>query len=92
MLLRGLGLNFFDYMALLTTGHGGTFVRSGSLLVYRPSGNEPRLYAGSRRGIPYHARGGCLYVVRQGTPVWFGMVRCCWGYAASSMSFGVRDS
>ncbi|MFJ8982970.1 FAD/NAD(P)-binding protein [Streptomyces sp. NPDC102282] len=57
VLLRGLGLNFFDYMALLTTGRGGTFVRSGSLLVYRPSGNEPRLYAGSRRGIPYHARG-----------------------------------
>ncbi|MEU8872894.1 FAD/NAD(P)-binding protein [Streptomyces javensis] len=58
VLLRGLGLNFFDHMALLTAGRGGTFVpdvRGG--LVYRPSGLEPRLYAGSRRGIPYHARG-----------------------------------
>ncbi|GAA3365626.1 hypothetical protein GCM10017744_069130 [Streptomyces antimycoticus] len=58
VLLRGLGLNFFDHMALLTAGRGGTFAphpRGG--LVYRPSGREPRLYAGSRRGIPYHARG-----------------------------------
>ncbi|MGA6157289.1 FAD/NAD(P)-binding protein [Stenotrophomonas sp. NPDC087984] len=58
VLLRGLGLNFFDHMALLTAGRGGTFAphpRGG--LAYRPSGREPRLYAGSRRGIPYHARG-----------------------------------
>ncbi|MGW7367881.1 FAD/NAD(P)-binding protein [Streptomyces sp. NPDC054841] len=57
VLLCGLGLNFFDHMALLTTGRGGTFVRAGDRLVYRPSGREPRLYAGSRRGIPYQARG-----------------------------------
>ncbi|EST34165.1 FAD/NAD(P)-binding protein [Streptomyces roseochromogenus] len=58
VLLRGLGLNFFDYMALLTTGRGGTFARDGAeRLVYRPSGNEPVLFATSRRGIPYHARG-----------------------------------
>ncbi|NUT25962.1 MAG: FAD/NAD(P)-binding protein [Streptomyces sp.] len=59
VLLRGLGLNFFDHMALLTTGRGGRFVRSegGAGLRYVPSGNEPRLYAGSRRGIPYQARG-----------------------------------
>ena len=57
VLLRGLGLNFFDYMALCTLGRGGTFVRTGTGLVYRPSGREPRLYAGSRRGVPYHARG-----------------------------------
>ncbi|MGW3109308.1 FAD/NAD(P)-binding protein [Streptomyces sp. NPDC001100] len=58
VLLRGLGLNFFDHTALLTTGRGGRFVRAqdGSLR-YLPSGNEPRLYAGSRRGIPYQARG-----------------------------------
>ena len=30
---------------------------SGGRLVYLPSGREPQLYAGSRRGIPYHARG-----------------------------------
>jgi hypothetical protein len=44
-------------MALLTTGRGGRFVRDGARLRYVPSGDEPRLYAGSRRGVPYHARG-----------------------------------
>lgn len=85
VLLRGLGLNFFDHLALLTTGRGGRFVptrtgtgtgaetgRSGAetgtgagrragtaraALRYLPSGREPRLYAGSRRGIPHQARG-----------------------------------
>ncbi|MFI9612454.1 FAD/NAD(P)-binding protein [Streptomyces sp. NPDC052023] len=57
VLLRGLGLNFFDYMALFTAGRGGTFVREGERLTYRRSGQEPQLYAFSRRGIPYHARG-----------------------------------
>ncbi|MFE3639134.1 FAD/NAD(P)-binding protein [Streptomyces sp. NPDC059168] len=57
VLLRGLGLNFFDYTALFTLGRGGRFERDGGRLVYRPSGREPRLYAGSRRGVPYHARG-----------------------------------
>ncbi|MEU5125346.1 FAD/NAD(P)-binding protein [Streptomyces mobaraensis NBRC 13819 = DSM 40847] len=58
VLLRGLGLNFFDYMALFTTGRGGTYVRAeDGGLAYRPSGREPRLYAFSRRGVPYHARG-----------------------------------
>ncbi|OIJ97044.1 FAD/NAD(P)-binding protein [Streptomyces monashensis] len=57
VLIRGLGLNFFDQMALLTRGRGGSFVRRGDRLVYLPSGQEPRIVAGSRRGIPYHARG-----------------------------------
>ncbi|KAG5929316.1 hypothetical protein E4U42_006297 [Claviceps africana] len=58
VILRGLGLNFFDYVTLLTTGRGGRFTRSaGKGMVYIPSGTEPRMYAGSRRGIPYHARG-----------------------------------
>lgn len=60
--LRGLGLNFFDQLALLTEGRGGTFKHNGedgqsAGLVYIPSGNEPVLYAGSRRGVPYHSRG-----------------------------------
>ncbi|GAA3907619.1 FAD/NAD(P)-binding protein [Streptomyces lacrimifluminis] len=60
--LRGLGLNFFDQLALLTEGRGGTFKQGdqdgrAAGLVYIPSGNEPVLYAGSRRGVPYHARG-----------------------------------
>lgn len=64
VLLRGLGLNFFDHMTLLTAGRGGTFRREGGeraggegKLVYLPSGREPRMYATSRRGVPYHARG-----------------------------------
>ncbi|MFG2139940.1 FAD/NAD(P)-binding protein [Streptomyces sp. NPDC048650] len=57
VLLRGLGLSFFDYTALFTVGRGGSFERTGRGLVYHPSGREPRLYAGSRRGVPYQARG-----------------------------------
>ncbi|MFJ6723850.1 FAD/NAD(P)-binding protein [Streptomyces sp. NPDC091281] len=59
VLLRGLGLNFFDHVALLTTGRGGRFVpgADGEPPRYVPSGREPRLYAGSRRGVPYQARG-----------------------------------
>jgi FAD-NAD(P)-binding len=58
VLLRGLGLNFFDHMALFTLGRGGRFERvEDGGLVYRPSGSEPKLYAFSRRGVPYHARG-----------------------------------
>ncbi|MFJ2443481.1 FAD/NAD(P)-binding protein [Streptomyces sp. NPDC087658] len=58
VLLRGLGLNFFDHMALLTAGRGGIFSpNTEGVLVYHPSGREPQLYAGSRRGVPYQARG-----------------------------------
>ncbi|WP_240660195.1 FAD/NAD(P)-binding protein [Streptomyces sp. WAC 01529] len=58
VLLRGLGLNFFDHMALLSSGRGGRYLRTpDGTLRYEPSGHEPRLYAGSRRGIPYQARG-----------------------------------
>ncbi|MFD3698137.1 FAD/NAD(P)-binding protein [Streptomyces sp. NPDC058646] len=58
VLLRGLGLNFFDYMSLFSHGRGGSFLRGeDGKLTYHPSGQEPRLYAFSRRGIPYHARG-----------------------------------
>jgi hypothetical protein len=56
--LRGLGLCFFDYMALLTIGRGGRFHRrADGALRYVRSGAEPRLIAASRRGVPYHARG-----------------------------------
>lgn len=56
VILRGLGLNFFDYLILLTVGRGGHFERIGDRLKYHPSGQEPLLYAGSGRGVPYHAR------------------------------------
>jgi hypothetical protein len=57
VLLRGLGLNFFDYLALLTVGRGGRFDRVGGRLRYRPGGGEPLMFATSRRGVPSHARG-----------------------------------
>ncbi|EOD69359.1 FAD/NAD(P)-binding protein [Amycolatopsis vancoresmycina] len=57
VLLRGMGLNFFDHLALLTLGRGGAFTRTpAGTLTYVPSGREPRLVAGSRRGVPYQAR------------------------------------
>ncbi|PPK68379.1 FAD/NAD(P)-binding protein [Actinokineospora auranticolor] len=56
--VRGMGLAFFDHLALLTTDRGGQFKeRSDGSLAYVPSGREPLIIAGSRRGVPYHARG-----------------------------------
>ncbi|WP_228837054.1 3-carboxy-cis,cis-muconate cycloisomerase family FAD/NAD(P)-binding protein [Nocardia brasiliensis] len=57
VLIRGLGLTFFDYLALLTVGRGGSFGRVGGRLEYLPSGAEPVILAGSRRGVPHRARG-----------------------------------
>lgn len=60
VLVRGLGLNFFDIITHLTEGRGGTFVPSGEpagrALTYRPSGREPQVVAASRRGTPYRAK------------------------------------
>ncbi|MEU1819258.1 FAD/NAD(P)-binding protein [Streptomyces roseifaciens] len=59
VIVRGLGLAFVDLMVLLTEGRGGTYTtgRDGEP-VYRPSGREPVLYAGSRRGVPYRSKIG----------------------------------
>ncbi|TOZ06714.1 FAD/NAD(P)-binding protein [Leuconostoc pseudomesenteroides] len=58
VIIRGLGLSFFDYLAALSIGKGGTFVRDDSgELIYQPSGHEPHIIAGSRGGFPLHARG-----------------------------------
>lgn len=58
VILRGLGLSFFDFMSRLTEGRGGKFVtHKDGHLTYRPSGTEPTIVAGSRRGFPYHAKG-----------------------------------
>lgn len=59
VLVRGFGLAFIDLMVLVFQGRGGSFVESGGGdLEYRPSGAEPVLYVGSRRGVPYHAKLG----------------------------------
>lgn len=57
VLIRGLGLVFFDYLTLLTSDRGGVFEEQNGELVYYPSGKEPQIIVGSGRGIPYHARG-----------------------------------
>lgn len=56
VLVRGMGLNFFDTMGQLTEGRGGKFVAKGNRLEYEPSGQEPRIIAASRRGTPYRAK------------------------------------
>ncbi|BAS14353.1 conserved hypothetical protein [Arthrobacter sp. Hiyo8] len=62
VLVRGMGLNFFDVMGQLTEGRGGQFVPAeGGLhgkLKYLPSGQEPKIIAASRRGTPYRAKAG----------------------------------
>ncbi|RDI33222.1 FAD-NAD(P)-binding protein [Lentzea flaviverrucosa] len=58
VVLRGFGLAFVDLMVLLTEGRGGRYVRSDGQLSYVPSGAEPTLYVGSRRGVPYHSKTG----------------------------------
>ncbi|MFS4106030.1 FAD/NAD(P)-binding protein [Streptomyces sp. PD-S100-1] len=54
VLVRGFGLAFVDLMALLTEGRGGRYEQDA----YLPSGQEPVLYVGSRRGVPYHSKIG----------------------------------
>lgn len=60
VLVRGLGLNFFDIMTHLTEGRGGRFIPSGEpagrALTYELSGREPLIIAASRRGTPYRAK------------------------------------
>ncbi|SYV99899.1 putative FAD(NAD)-dependent oxidoreductase [Oenococcus oeni] len=57
VIIRGLGLTFFDYMIMLTENRGGKFVQDGEQLKYIASGREPIIFAGSRSGLPLHARG-----------------------------------
>lgn len=57
VILRGLGLSFFDFVSRLTEGRGGFFSEAPTgELTYHASGREPHLLAGSRRGLPYHAK------------------------------------
>ena len=57
VLVRGMGLNFFDAMGQLTEGRGGRFLPGADgRLSYLPSGREPLIIAASRRGTPYRAK------------------------------------
>lgn len=78
VVVAGLGANFFDVVAVLTAGRGGRFVPGDSPfdLTYLPSGREPRLLVGSRRGLPYRSKswyGGFppRYTPRLATREWF---------------------
>ncbi len=57
VLVSGFGQAFTDLMILLTAGRGGRFVdKPDGTLRYRPSGQEPILHVGSRRGVPYRSK------------------------------------
>lgn len=59
VLVRGFGLAFVDLMILLTEGRGGSYLtRPDGGLAYLPSGREPVLHVGSRRGVPYRSKLG----------------------------------
>ncbi|MET1006498.1 MAG: FAD/NAD(P)-binding protein [Propionibacteriaceae bacterium] len=66
VIVRGFGLGFIDLMILLTEGRGGRFVPTDGGLSYLPSGQEPRLHVGSRRGVPYHCKP--MYHLRAAKP------------------------
>ncbi|MEX3610950.1 FAD/NAD(P)-binding protein [Rothia sp. LK2588] len=56
VLVRGLGMSFYDLMALVTIDRGGRFVEDPSTrsgMRYEPSGKEPHLLVGSGRGYPF---------------------------------------
>lgn len=58
-LVRGLGMGFFDAMALLTLERGGRFVPDDDAaggLRYEASGREPLLHVTSHRGLPFRAK------------------------------------
>ena len=67
VIVRGFGQAFIDLMVLLTEARGGWHDECDGILTYHPSGQEPVLYVGSRRGVPYHAKLG--YTVAGTTPV-----------------------
>ena len=72
LIVRGFGLAAVDLTVLLTEGRGGRFHRTEQgRLVYRPSGHEPRLFLGSRRGVPYRSKIGSTLVGDPPVPRFF---------------------
>ncbi|MBP2268716.1 putative NAD(P)/FAD-binding protein YdhS [Pseudarthrobacter sp. PvP004] len=67
VIVSGMGLAFVDLLVLLFEGRGGRFEeRPDGELDYVPSGAEPRVWAGSRRGVPYHSK---ISSVLRGEPI-----------------------
>jgi hypothetical protein len=57
VIVRGMGLAAIDVTVLLTEGRGGRYSdHPDGSLTYHPSGDEPHLIMGSRRGVPYHSK------------------------------------
>lgn len=59
VILRGLGMSFFDTLSLLTLGRGGSFESDSAApggLRYVASGAEPVVFATSRRGVPFRSK------------------------------------
>ncbi|GAA3599780.1 FAD/NAD(P)-binding protein [Klugiella xanthotipulae] len=57
VIVRGFGLAAIDLIVLLAEGRGGRFERAADgQLTYHPSGREPRVHVGSRRGVPYRSK------------------------------------
>ena len=53
----GFGQAFTDLVALVTEGRGGRFeTAADGHVTYHPSGDEPVLHVGSRRGVPYRSK------------------------------------
>ena len=80
VLVRGLGANFFDVIGRLVTEWGGAIEPvpgdPAGRLRYVPSGREPHLVVGSRRGVPYRSKPDGGRAVRPftacwATPAWF---------------------
>ena len=88
VIVRGMGLNYFDLQTLFTHERGGRFLpRSDTAaasnaaaasvsaapcegqLRYQPSGLEPHLALGSRRGIPYRSKPICHEHPKQDWPL-----------------------
>lgn len=75
VLVSGFGLAFVDLMSLLTEERGGRFVRGADgELAYRPSGAEPVLWVGSRRGVPHLPKSGLALRGAAPGPVRFATV------------------